>query len=306
MSAKSENMRVKGLSRRSLLSAAALAPFGLAAPARAASPAPLPKVASLDYGLASTLMNLGITPTAIVSLADWDKWVIEPEIPAGVADLGNGWEINFEVLAMLKPDLILTTPYLDALKPRLETMGKVLRLEIYDASGGAVLSKAYAATRALAQAVDRVAEGDAFLARADIFFDDCRKRLALIGAPPVVLMGFLDARHARVYATPGLYDNVLSRIGVKNAWKGQGNYWGFETIGIEDLARVTDPRARLIAFEPVPGDVLPKLAESPLWKALPISQPGRFSVIPGALMFGMVNDAMRFARLLTEHLENTA
>ncbi|MCC2612912.1 ABC transporter substrate-binding protein [Neorhizobium petrolearium] len=306
MSAKSENMRVKGLSRRSLLSAAAVAPFGLAAPARAASPAPVPKVASLDYGLASTLMNLGITPTAIVSLADWDKWVIEPEIPAGVADLGNGWEINFEVLAMLKPDLILTTPYLDALKPRLETMGKVLRLEIYDASGGAVLSKAYAATRALAQAVDRVAEGDAFLARADIFFDDCRKRLALIGAPPVVLMGFLDARHARVYATPGLYDNVLSRIGVENAWKGQGNYWGFETIGIEDLARVTDPRARLIAFEPVPGDVLPKLAESPLWKALPISQPGRFSVIPGALMFGMVNDAMRFARLLTEHLENTA
>lgn len=306
MSAKSENMRVKGLSRRSLLSAAALGPLGLAAPARAASPAPVPKVASLDYGLASTLMNLGITPTAIVSLADWDKWVIEPEIPAGVTDLGNGWEINFEVLAMLKPDLILTTPYLDALKPRLETMGKVLRLEIYDASGGAVLSKAYAATRELAQAVDRVAEGDTFLARADVYFDDCRKRLALIGAPPVVLMGFLDARHARVYASPGLYDNVLSRIGVENAWKGQGNYWGFETIGIEDLARVTDPRARLIAFEPVPGDVLPKLAESPLWKALPISQPGRFSVIPGALMFGMVNDAMRFAHLLTEHLENTA
>lgn len=306
MSAESRNIRVAGMSRRGLLSAIALAPFGLAATTSAASQRAAPKIASLDYGLASTLISLGITPAAVVSLADWDKWVIEPEIPAGVADLGNGWEINFEVLAMLKPDLILTTPYLDALKPKLETMGKVLRLEIYDAGGGVILSKAYAATRTLAQAVDRKPEGDRFLARADAFFNECRERLARIDAPPVVLLGFLDARHARVYTAPGLYDNVLSRIGVENAWKGQGNYWGFETIGIEDLARVTDPRARLIVFEPVPGDVLPKLAESPLWKALPMSQPGRFSVIPGALMFGMVNDAMRFARLLTEHLEKTA
>ena len=281
-------------------------PFSLVGAVGArAQTAPL-KVASLDYGLASTLISLGITPSAIVSLADWNKWVIEPEIPQGVADLGNGWEINFEVLALIKPDLILTTPYLDALKPKLETMGKVLRLEVYDDSAGAVLTKAYAATRTLAKAVDRVAEGEAFLGRADTFFDGCRARLARIGAPPVVLLGFLDARHARVYAAPGLYDNTLERLGVENAWKGQGNYWGFETIGVEDLARVVDPKARLIVFEPVPGDVMPTLAESPLWNALPLSQPGRFAIIPGALMFGMVNDAMRFARLLTEHLEKMA
>lgn len=292
-------MLLHRLGRRTFLAAAALAPLGFSRSAHAAAP----RIASLDYGLASTSMSLGIVPAAVVSLADWDKWVVEPKMPSQVADLGNDWEINFEVLASLKPDLILTTPYLDAVKSRLEAYGKVVRLAVYDDQGGAILPKAYAATKALAKVVDRVAEGDEFLTKADEYFDDCRRRLARTEATPVVLLSFLDSRHARVYSAPGLYDSVLSRIGVENAWKGPGNYWGFETIGIEDLARVTDPRAHLVVFEPVPGDVLQKLEQSPLWNTLPISKPGRFSVIPGALMFGMVNDGMRFARLLTEHLE---
>jgi iron complex transport system substrate-binding protein len=116
----------------------------------------------------------------------------------------------------------------------------------------------------------------------------------------------MDARHARVYSAPGLFHNALERIGVRNAWTRQSNYWGFETIGIEELSAITDLDARLIAFDPVPPDVLPKLADSPLWQALPFSQPGHLSVVPPALMFGMVNEAMRFAGLVTDVLEQGA
>lgn len=277
----------------------------LAAPALVLAKA-VPRVAALDYGLASTLIHLGIMPAAIVSLADWDKWVIEPAVPAGVADLGNGWEINFEVLAALKPELILTTAYLDAAAPRLERLGRVERFEVYTPAGGAILPKAYDATRRLGQAVDREAEAEAFLARADAFFEDCRKRLARVAPPPVVLAGFLDSRHVRIYAKPGLYATTLARIGVENAWPREGNYWGFDTIGIEQLAMVKDPAARIIAFEPMAADVKLKLAESPLWNALPLARPGNFSVLPGSLMFGLVADAMRFARIVTDHLEASA
>lgn len=264
------------------------------------------RVVSLDYGLASTLLSLGLTPVGISDLADWGKWVVEPTMPPSVIDIGSSTEIDLEILIQLKPDLILTTPYLDELLPRLQPVSKVLRLEVYTPDSGPILPAATRATLQLAAELGRDAQARTFLAEADAFFDECRSRLSGKQIPPVALVNFMDARHVRIYSAPGLFDNALKRIGVRNAWTRQSNYWGFETIGIEELSVITDPNARLIAFDPVPADVLPKLAESPLWQALPLSRPGHLSVVSPALMFGMVNEAMRFAGLLTEVLETQA
>lgn len=266
----------------------------------------IPRIASLDYGLASTLLSLGVTPVAVSELADWQKWVVSPAMPAGVADLGSSIEVNVEILAQLKPDIILTTPYLDEMTPILAPLGRLMRYEIFTPDAGKILDASIRATRKLGINIGRSAEAEQFLARADAFFADCRGRLAPLSPPPVALVNFMDARHARVYAAPGLFDNVLERIGVENAWKEKSNFWGFQVIALEDMARVTDPDAVLIAFDPVPGDVLPKLAQSPLWQALPFARPGHFAVLPPALMFGMVNEAMRFGGLLTDYLEKRA
>lgn len=264
------------------------------------------RVVSLDYGLASTLLSLGLPPVGISDLADWGRWVVEPVMPRSVIDIGSAYEIDFETLIQLKPDVILTTPYLDELLPRLRPIAKVLRLEIFTTDSGPVLPAAMAATRKLAAELGRENEAELFLARSDAFFGQCRERLAGRPIPPVALVTFMDERHARIYSSPGLFHNALERIGVRNAWTRQSNYWGFETIGIEQLSAVADPDARLIVFDPVPPDVLPKLADSPLWQALPFSQPGHMSVVPPALMFGMVNEAMRFASLVTDALEKDA
>ncbi len=53
----------------------------------------------------------------------------------------------------------------------------------------------------------------------------------------------------------------------ENAWTEESNYWGFQTIAIEDLSRIADSDARLVAFEPIPSDVLPKIMQSPFGKA---------------------------------------
>ncbi|AVC45865.1 periplasmic binding family protein (plasmid) [Rhizobium leguminosarum bv. viciae] len=275
-------------------------------------PAPLfaqsigPRIVSLDYGLASTLLSLGLPPVGISDLADWDRWVVEPPMPKSVVDIGSSFEVNFEILVTLKPDIVLTTPYLDELLPKLQSVAKVVRLEVFTPGIGSILPAAIAATRKLAGELGRENEAEQFLARADAFFERCRSRLAGKNLPPVALVNFMDARHVRIYSSPGLFHNVLERIGVRNAWTRESNYWGFETIGIEDLSKITDPDARLIAFDPVPPDVLPKLAQSPLWNRLAFARPGHLSILPPALMFGMVNEAMRFAGLLTDLLEKEA
>jgi len=293
------------ISRRTLLqyaTAMAIAPAPVFAQASGTSK----RIVSLDYGLSSTLLSLGVPPVGVSDLADWDRWVVEPKMPDTVVDIGSAFEVNFEILLQLRPDIILTTPYLDELLPKLKRYGKVVRLEIFTPDSGPVLQSAIAATRKLASEIGREEEAEAFLLRSDAFFDRCRQRLAGKDIPPIALVNFMDARHVRIYSSPGLFHGVLERLGIRNGWTRESNYWGFETIGIEDLSKISDPNARLMAFDPVPPDVLPKLAESPLWNRLPFARPGHLSILPAALMFGMVNEAVRFAGLLTDILERDA
>jgi ABC-type Fe3+-hydroxamate transport system substrate-binding protein len=301
MSAEAKHPTV--VSRRSLLryaAAAAILPNQVfAGPAGE-------RIVSLDYGLASTLLSLGLTPVGISDLADWDKWMGGPALPNSVVDIGSSFEVNFEILIALKPDIILTTPFLDELLPKLQSIARVIRLEIFVPGISAVLPAAIAATRKLARELGRESESETFLTGSDAFFEQCRDRLANKTLPPVALVTFMDARHVRVYSNPGLFHNALERIGIRNAWAEASGYWGFETIGIEDLAKITDPDARLVTFDPAPPDVLPRLAQSPLWNSLPFARPGQLSILPPVLMFGMVNEAMRFAGLMTDLLEKQA
>lgn len=284
------------LSRRNFLAAAGISLWAL--PARAGAE----RIVSLDYGLSSTLLSLGLTPVGIAGVADWDTWVVEPPLPPGVADVGDAIMVNREALTALAPTLILSTPYLDGLTPVLEKVAPVLRLSVYDASGGPVLPKAVAATRRLGDHLGRRAEADAFLARADRHFDACRAAARAASAPPVAVISFLDARHCRIYTAPGLFDDTLGRIGMRNAWSGAGQYWGFDTIGIERLTEIDAPGAHLIALEPLPREVLPTLRESPIWSSLSFVRDGRFAVLPETLMFGMVNEAMRFAGQMADYV----
>lgn len=292
-----EGVSATSLSRRALLLAAAALPF--AAPrARAAEPE---RIASLDYGIATTLLALGITPVGVAAAADWSTWVVEPPLPAGVADLGSDLEVNFEVLAALDPDLILTTPYLAALTPSLQRIAPVMELTIY-AEGGEPLARSIEATRKLGARLGLETNADAFLSKSDDFLTACARRVGELEPRPLALINFMDARHARIYGKHSLYADVMKRIGIENAWTGPTNFWGFQTIAIEELARLPE-ETRLIAFEPILPDIRPTLAHSPLWQSLPFVSAGRVSTLPGVLMFGMVPSATRFARLVVDHLE---
>lgn len=285
-----------GFTRRQLLLGLALSPL---LPWLAEAKTGL-RVASLDWALAETLIVLGHKPIAIVAASDWARWVIEPPLPPGVADLGLQPEINFELLASLEPDLILTSPFVQHLEPVLEKIAETLRLSIYE-EGAAPLARQREVTMILGERLDSAEAARNFLADAEQLLDLYRARIAALDPLPVLLVNFMDARHVRVYGGSGLYQNVLDRIGLVNAWTSETNYWGYATVGIEELATVKD--LRLIAFEPIPADTRPTLQQSPLWTRLPFVEASHVSVLPPVLMFGAVPSALRFARLLVEHLE---
>ncbi|MEF2551634.1 ABC transporter substrate-binding protein [Aurantimonas sp. A2-1-M11] len=261
------------------------------------------RIASLDYALTETLLALGHPPIAQTAAGDWDEWVADPALPASVADLGSTLQVNFERLALLDPDLILTTEYVARQEPALARIAPVERLTIYQ-EGADPLERAGVVTRKLGRRTGRQGAAAAYLETVDAGFSACAGRLSGLALSPVYLVAFMDSRHVRVFGGKGLYQAVLDRIGLANAYAGETNYWGFATVGIEALATTAD--VRLFAFEPLPPNLLQTLGESPLWRELPFVAAGQVTVLPPALMFGALPSALRIAGLLTDALAGPA
>jgi len=257
----------------------------------------------MDWALGETMLALGQTPIGIVAAGDWARFVVEPALPPGVVDLGLQQEINFELLASLKPDLILTSPFLEEAEPTLRKIARTLRVSIFEKSA-VPLSQPRAIARILGEQLGCPDAADEFLRTSENLLDSYRSRMAKLNPAPVLLVNFIDPRHVRVYGGAGLYQNVLDRIGVTNAWTGETNYWGYATVGVERLVTTRD--IQLIAFAPIPADVRLTLRESPLWTQLPFVRAGRVTVFPTMFMFGAMPAALRFARLLADKLEGPA
>jgi iron complex transport system substrate-binding protein len=261
------------------------------------------RVASLDWALAETMIALGHTPIAVVAASDWHRFVVEPQLPSGVADLGLQQDINFELLASLKPDLILTSPFIEQAEPILKKIGPTLKLSIFERRAEP-LAQPRLLMKIIGDRLGREEEARVFLDRADRALDGYRARIAALRPLPVLLVNFVDPRHVRVYGGAGLYQNVLNRIGLVNAWTGATNYWGYATVGIEKLVTRTD--LRLLAFEPIPPDARATLEHSPLWSKLPFVRANHVTELPTVFMFGAMPAALRFARLVVEHLESVS
>lgn len=267
--------------------------------APAAIAKPLQRFAALDYGLTETLLLLGRTPLALVATQDWSKWVVEPPLPPGVVNLGTSREPNLELLQRLNPEAILSTPYLAGIAHRLERIAPVISLPIY-VSEGRPLALAQEAARRIAALLGDPPAAEKLIAQADATFEAARARLRSRPRIPVYLVNFMDARHLRVYGAKSLFQDVLDRIGLNNAWRGQTNYWGFATVGIEALEH--EGEARLLYLDPVPPGVLNQLKSNPVWNSLSFVKADRIAGLPPVLMFGALPSAMRFARLMSERL----
>lgn len=295
--------RISGLSRRQMLAGAGAAAAIAAVPfaPALAETAPL-RVVSLDYGITTTLIELGRPPVGAASAAIWDRWVREPALPASVVDVGTDLVVNLELIARLAPDLILMTPYTASASQALARVAPIETVTLY-AEGGQPLERALNATAWIAERIGIKEEGQRFIAAFEQKIVEAKARVAAINAPPLALINFMDVRHARVYGRNSLYQNVLDRVGLQNAWQGETNYWGFRTIGLEELARDARRDMELIIFEPIVDEVQPTLARSPLWHDLPVVRENRYAILPPVLMFGMLPSAKRFLDLVLAHLE---
>ncbi|GAA0566672.1 ABC transporter substrate-binding protein [Halomonas salifodinae] len=258
-----------------------------------------PRLASLDWTLAETLVALGHPPVTLGQVAAYHAWVGEPALPDSVIDLGLRSQPNLERLAALAPERILISPMFANLTPRLERIAPVSELTLY-APGEATWPQLLALTRELAARVEDPAAGEALIEASEARLAELRERLPETGEP-LLIVQFMDARHVRVFGANGLYQAVLERLGLENAWTRPTNAWGFSLASLEELATI---EARLVVVEPYPRGVEARLTDSGLWQHQPSVAADRVITLPPVWSFGALPSAVRFAELLVGALES--
>ena len=106
-------------------------------------------------------------PIGLIDTTGWANWTVEPPLPANVANIGSSYEINMELLQLLRPDLIISTPYLEWVRPQLEQIAPVKSFPIH-ALGSSPFPHIIDATRELGRVLGRAAEAEALIDRSEI------------------------------------------------------------------------------------------------------------------------------------------
>ncbi|ATJ83724.1 ABC transporter substrate-binding protein [Halomonas beimenensis] len=264
----------------------------------ASAPADTPRLATLDWTLAETLVALDAPPRAVAQVEAYHDWVGEPALPETTVDLGLRSQPNLELLASLAPERILISPMFANLTPRLERIAPVETLPLYS-PGRDTWAEMLELTLSLGELVGRPGTATRLIKETEARIDSLRERLNG-DEPPLVMVQFMDSRHVRVFGDNGLFQAVIGRLGLENGWTGPTNAWGFSLVGIEALAGLD---ARLVVVEPYPAGVREALAEGGLWHHLAEASRGEPLVLPPVWSFGALPSAERFAELLVTALE---
>ncbi|MFQ1836075.1 ABC transporter substrate-binding protein [Aeromonas veronii] len=262
------------------------------------SSVPLPRIATVDWTIAETLLALGVTPLAVGDVGPYQAWVGEPRLPAGVVDIGLRTQPNRELLAELKPDRILISPLAAPLAPTLSRIAPVSTIALYDGQTD-LWQRLHEVTLTLARMVGKTAEGERLLAGLDRDLASMQAGLPA-DLPPLLVVQFIDERHVRVFGRHSLFDAVMTRLGLRNGWQEQTNDWGFSVVSIEQF--MTLPTARLVVVDPIPVGVSERLQEPGLWQHLPLVRQAPVLHLPAVWSFGSVLAARRFAGLLSDAL----
>lgn len=264
---------------------------------QAAADEPGPRIATLDWTVAETLIGIDARLVGLAQIDGYESWVGRPAVPPAVLDLGLRAQPNLEQLAALAPDQIAVSPMFANLEGRLSTIAPVTVFDLYGPDVD-TWTEMRRLTRELGDYARRVEHAETLIRETDDRLAALADRL-LDEPPTLIVVQFMDERHVRVFGENGLYHAVMERLGIQNGWTGETNRWGFSLVGLEKLAGL---EGRIVVVKPYPVGVERALSESAFWQRL-IARSGHEPLeIEPVWSFGSLPSARRFAERLLEAL----
>lgn len=285
--------------RRRVLMAMALSPLFSCLPLRAALP-DMQRIIALEWLPTELLLALGVTPLGVADMHNYNVWVGDPALPAGVIDVGLRTEPNLELMTQMQPSLILCSNGYGPPKEKLTRIAPIMGFDL-NSGDGKPFSTARTSLRALGKRLGRETQAEQHLQFVDSHLEAARQRLAPYATRPILLMSLLDSRHAITFGKNSLFLEVMNILGLKNGWQGETNFWGSAVVGIERLASLSD--VDVICFDHDNEADMQQVMRSPLWQSLPFIRAGRFQRVPAVWYYGATLSALHFVRVLERALE---
>ena len=290
------------ISRRRLLTAMALSPLLWQMQKAQAAPVSAERIVALEWLPVELMLALGVTPYGVADIPNYRMWVNEPVLPESVIDVGLRTEPNLELLTQMKPSMLVWSA---GYGPSPEILARIAPGRSFAFSDGKLpLAQARRSLLEMAEMLDKQAVAQRHLAEFDAYNDSLKPHFKQRGDRPLLMVSLLDPRHMLVFGPNCLFQEILDRLGVKNAWQGETNFWGSTAVGIDRLAAYKD--VDVLCFDHGNAAQMRQLEATPLWQAMPFVRANRLQIVPAVWFYGATLSAMNFARILDTSLGGKA
>lgn len=264
-------------------------------PSLSAATQPQPRIAALDWTAVELIDGVGLQPFAVSDILSYRQWVVTPSLPNSTIELGLRNEPNLELLAQLRPDMMILPYYSPLPEATLQQFGEVIRYP-FTLPGKKILSVAQDNLQQLGQHLGREAFAQRTWSRWQERMKAAYQQLAPWQGKRILLYSFLSPRQVLVMSPSSLFGEVLTFLGLQCAWQGSANVWGSAVIGVEQLYPVaTDIAIEFMHGERGPTSTVP---QSGLWQKMPFMQQNNHYQVEGAWMYGGLQAALRFTEQL--------
>lgn len=290
------------INRRRFLAAMALSPLLWQMQKAQAEPVNAERIVALEWLPVELMLALGVTPYGVADIPNYRMWVNEPVLPDSVIDVGLRTEPNLELLTQMKPSMLVWSA---GYGPSPKILARIAPGRSFAFSDGKQpLEQARRSLLEMAELLNKQDVAHRHLAEFDAYIDSLKPRFVSRGERPVLIMSLLDPRHMLVFGPNCLFQEILDRLGVKNAWQGETNFWGSTVVGIDRLAAYKD--VDVLCFDHGNAADMRQLAATPLWQAMPFVRANRVQNVPAVWFYGATLSAMNFARILDNALGGKA
>ena len=290
------------ISRRRLLTAMALSPLLWQMQKAQAAPVSAERIVALEWLPVELMLALGVTPYGVADIPNYRMWVNEPVLPESVIDVGLRTEPNLELLTQMKPSMLVWSA---GYGPSPEILARIAPGRSFAFSDGKLpLAQARRSLLEMVEMLDKQAVAQRHLAEFDAYIDSLKPHFKQRGDRPLLMVSLLDPRHMLVFGPNCLFQEILDRLGVKNAWQGETNFWGSTAVGIDRLAAYKD--VDVLCFDHGNAAQMRQLEATPLWQAMPFVRANRLQIVPAVWFYGATLSAMNFARILDNSLGGKA
>lgn len=263
------------------------------------------RVVTLEWVYVEDLLALGIQPIGVADIRGYKTFVdVEPTLAETVVDVGTRQEPSLEAIAQLQPDLIIGTQLRhEAIYDSLSAIAPTLLFNPYP-DALSQFDEMQQTFRAIAERVDRRNTGEAVLRQMQDTFKTASDRLrsAKQTNRAFILGQFNEATpQIRLFTDNAMAVQILNQVGLENAWKGQIDRFGFNTVGIETFPKIEQANFLYIATDN--NTHLKQLQNNPVWKGLKFVQENRlYSIGAEAWVFGGPKSAQLLVEKVTTAL----